>query len=246
MKISKTIIILLMSCMLFSVIPMHAQAATKKIYKTIVSGKSFNVKDVTSTDNTTVYKLSLKHDSIVKINHNYYGGLTTSLYYDKELKKGRDYFDDIFNNAKITMASGTYYFVFKPYDASANIKFTITPYTKYKDRKNYSRATSYKLKTKTWETVTQTPNNNYVRWYRISLTKNQVIHVNRPKNSSLEIKLYNSRMEAPEIFSYTNKDLFITQDKQPKGTYYIKVSENYDDSIYPLWEYTAQCKFRWY
>lgn len=245
MKISKTIIILLMSCMLFSIIPVHTQAATKKVYKPIVSGKSFKVKDVTSTDTTTVYKLSLKNDSIVKINHNYAGALELSLYYDKGLKQARDYFDSLSNNTQITLASGTYYFVFKPYYASVNVKFIITPYTKYKDRKNYSRATSYKLKAKTWETVTQTPNNNYVRWYRISLTKKQVIHVNR-QDSNISIALYNSRMEKPSIFSYTNKDLFITQDKQPKGTYYIRVTENDDESNYPLWEYTAQCKFRWY
>lgn len=247
-KLSRIFALLLSVLIIFTALPVRVCAANNK---SIVLGKSAKYQNSYYRSEPIGYKLTLKADSLVTISNGNKTEIGYYVYSDKLLRCLIS--EDAIaakSNETIVMAKGVYYIVFHYYEDTKNVsvKVKATPYSKIKDRKNYSRSTAAKLKAKTFETVTQTPNNNYSRWYKIVLTKKQTIHISYPLDNSVDFTLYNSTFEEPKTVTFSTKGYIVTESKQAPGTYYLKINDyymrSYNETAY-LWKDT-RFKFKWY
>ncbi len=226
---------LLMAFLVF--IPMNAKAATVENGQTV---KLLN-------PDKQFYKFTLADDSLVQISWtNNKGASEMVLYPDKDRSSRLKYI--LFNGKKgktfIVLAKGTYYFDMydEQYTPETRVKFNWTPASKY-DKGNYSLETAQTLKADTIVHVAQVHKYNYFRWYKITLTKGQKLTIMAPYgnlympfilDSKCNIIYHNYGSASNDVTSYT------TDQKLPKGTYYILVPTIYTSN--KVGEYVA---FKW-
>ena len=128
---------------------------------------------------------------------------------------------------KIPVSKGTYYFTIHEKE-TLSYKFT-----KVTHKANYCRAKAAALKKKAKVTICQTPQYNFTRWYKLTLTKKQAITywINQLDNYdvTLEISLYNSKMKRISVeHAGSESPKYFTSEKQDKGTYYLCVRAQRD------------------
>jgi len=126
----------------------------------------------------------------------------------------------------IVLSKGTYYIQMYDYadNPSSQVKFTVKKAT---FKANYCRAKATVLKAKQTEKIYQTPDHCYVRWYKITVPKKKTVTINTNDEQAEYVTLYDSKMHAVECTEGSRT--IITEDKVPKGTYYIRVSySDYD------------------
>ena len=100
-------------------------------------------------------------------------------------------------------------------------------FTKVVQKNNYCRAKALPLKKGKKETVCQTPKYNYVRWFKINLTKKQKItlYCSGRSHASIFDDGLNSVHSSSISTSNTMWAIERTEKKMPKGSYYICTDE---------------------
>ena len=128
---------------------------------------------------------------------------------------------------KIPVSKGTYFF-------STETKQTLSyKFTKVTQKANYCRAKAMALKKKAKVTICQTPQYNFTRWFKLTLTKKQAITywINWLNNNSWtpEVRLYDSKMKSVNVErAGSESPKYFTSEKQDKGTYYLCVRAQRD------------------
>lgn len=116
-------------------------------------------------------------------------------------------------------------------------------YTKVSFTANYCRKKAALLKKGATVSICQTPKRNYSRWYKIRLTKKQSISFNSSAGNL--IRIYNSKLKSLDIeHAGSQSTRYFTQEKLPKGTYYIFVERAYPGS-YSSYEGYYYTTLRW-
>ena len=229
-KLSKLFLIVMMMASMFTVRVNAASYPTVKSNTviTIKTNKHWNGSEY--VQNSTLYKMTLSADSAVNFKWagNTGGRLTINIYADAAESKSCGYVstDGKSGHFYHALGKGTYYI--RMYDGSTDYSYTatskvriiITPATKI-NKNNYCRANAISLAKNTTVSIAMTPHYDYVRWYKITLSAAAVINVYTNKNGGSYIYLYDSKLNSLSCTRGTKQ--VTTQDKQPKGTYYIKV-----------------------
>ena len=249
-QIVRLISVLLVIATVISFVPVSA-FADDVTFKMITDGKYFKPESAISSSSPKIaYKYKVLRESLIKVNCKTTAAGAMILFSSKKdlsdvVAYVRSSSDDGKSVQYITLPKGTYYVAFQLDDTySGKFKFTATPQSDI-NKQNYNRAKAINLKTKNWVTIAQTPNYNYARWYRVTLTKKQVIHVSTNEDAARYITIYDSKFNQPDVAS-GSKTVF-TENKLPKGTYYIKV-DAIDDWRYGTSDYASHSyiHMKWY
>lgn len=167
----------------------------------------------------TLYKITIPRNSFVKIELSSSGKDHRDIYL---LDKSKQYVTTIWKEngyqspEYCVLPEGTYYLG----TGYNGVKCKYLTF-KYTNPGNYCAAKAISLKSgKTIYTV-QTPKYNYDRWYKIKLTKKQVITF--WSNSEYSATLYDAKLKPVNIVQDSAKKYY-TYAKQKKGTYYVRIS----------------------
>jgi len=129
----------------------------------------------------------------------------------------------------VSVEAGTYYLQVS--DGTAKYKFYAAP-----SAPNYCSAKATKLTLGKATKVMLTPKTNYARWYKVSLTTaKKIAYRANTATGATSIEIYNARMQRLETIKNGSDVKYITKNKLPKGTYYIRVksqSRYYSDNDY--------------
>jgi len=212
---------------LFTLLPVSALASSK--VQTLKFGKWYNKLDELSDDGNTeiIYKIEMKTDSPIKVDIK--SSAFIFLYRDKECKyKIREWYRDDTDEIVI-LYRGTYYAkmynLYPQQEAAIRISAK-----KMKNKPNYcARKAITMAKNKVYQ-IGQTLNENYVRWYKIKLTKSQVISIIKDI-PYFRITVYDSDFESIDCKYNDETHILATRGRQPKGTYYISIGEDVFDSL---------------
>ena len=131
---------------------------------------------------------------------------------------------DSYGTLSCAVEKGTYYLVVH----SGKCKYSFSAVKAQK--KNFSREKAQKLKAGKLDKIIFTWKQNYSRWYKISNPKKKKIKVFLNRETGIEI--YNARMIKLSTIESGLGTKCTTTDKQPKGTYYIRVMADRDRAIH--------------
>lgn len=180
------------------------------------------------TNESTYYKVTLKNDGCLSLSASRAANASW-MSVDMYKKKGGRYIyvsmpvytNDKSKTQKFAIEKGTYYF---KVDGAAKIKYK---FTKEPYKTNYCANKAILLKKNKTVDIVNTPNNTYDRWYKIKLTKKQVLKywVKDANGVSVDVAVYDSNM-APIYMTGDNEDttLYRSHGKLKKGTYYVCIS----------------------
>lgn len=222
-RIQRTAALLLALLMILAACSTAALAATN--YKVITLKKGTWIKlPYGNTDK--IYKLVLSSDSIVTVNwkdnKNDYG--YAYLYPDTKCEESITDLIDYEGAAGtrfVALSKGTYYIRMYDYAEKPTTQIKVTV-QKAINKANYCRAKAIALKPNVTVKIAQTPDYNYDRWYKITLSKKKTVTITTNDEMADCIRLYDSKMREVECTSGSRK--VITEDPIAKGTYFIRVS----------------------
>ena len=225
-RISKRLITTILAALMIVtlILPTSAFAAVNYQFKTLSAG--------------AVAKTSYKYNSETGIHYTYYtikvskpGELaftlsddaSITLYTDKKdltdythngSAKTISYRSD---NKSVSVEKGTYYMNVS--SGTAKYKFTAAP-----SATNYSVSKAVSLASGKTAKVMLTPKTNFARWFKISLSsKKKIAYSANTNTAAINIEVYNSKMQKLETVKNGSDVKYITKEKQPKGTYYLRV-----------------------
>lgn len=168
-----------------------------------------------------VYKMILTEDSAIIVK--YIGSGEISLYKDSKCKKVIATLYDWYADGICILYRGTYYIKAQAYGSYSGIKITKKA---VKDTGNYCVSKAITMKKNKKYEVAQTIKHNYMRWYKIKLTKSQVISIITNKQY-FDITVYDNEFESIDCKYNEETKTLSTRGRQPKGTYYVSFCENY-------------------
>ena len=240
-RVMKFLSALLVLALLFSARPAQAHAADTTKLK---AGKSIKLSQQQKN-----YKLTLKKDSLVKVSWSghkpssfgYIHCTTNTKNISKDnllwainsndfTKKGTLYFG---------AAKGSVYLRMLDSKGTTKVKVTITPVSKY-NTDNFKRANAKTLTSSTWQTLVQTPNNNYPRWYKIEVPMSKTITITANEGAGRLITLIDFKGEAVPVAKGTK--ILETEDPVKAGTYFIVVEDHDFENIQAPYGYV---RFKW-
>ena len=221
---------LLISCNVFA-------ATSKKVYKavSVSAGKWYNVKysdykydSTTKVGTTTYYRYKVTVPGEGYISMLVRKGTNTSAYrylhMYNTLKAADDWgwWSDEGTTVKynIPVSKGVYYF------GASNDQKIYYKFNAVKQRPNYTVSRAIDLAAGKKIPVVQTPQCNYARVYRVTLTAKKAINVWFDSNSS-HITVLNSKLKSLKLEHAASGSAKWFTAKQPKGTYYIVIRPNY-------------------
>ena len=190
--------------------------------------------DMKGYSSNQVYKIKISTDTVLIANwknntetDNY---ASINVYADKECQKtvGNNLMGlkaKVSGSSGIVLYSGTYYIKMIDFNVEKKVKVKFQKkQVKSINKPNYCLATAISLKAKKKAVFAQTIQNNYQRWYRIKLTKNQVISIYGNFKYMNSCVLYDSNFNT---IRYTEgNDGIVTDGIQTKGTYYLVMYDN--------------------
>lgn len=228
------------------VVPLKPNTYQTISYYTIIRNEDGEIED----EMENVYQIDVPYNALLTIQYNgtkknnsllllRNRGYTDSQY----IKSGKE------KTAKkcFVVEKGRYYVVNQDKKKSVSLKYSIKK-IKAKDRGNYLRKKAVKLKKNKKESVLQMFSKNYYRWYKITVPKEQKIQLigkatsllGEKSNQSVSVGTFKeygyTLMQYPfcdlfifdakgDVVSCKNtKKGIITEQKVPKGTYYVKVN----------------------
>ena len=209
-----------------AIIPLQAKAANS--FTTLTNGSITALK----IEGKEYYTFTIKEDSRVTFSwsNNNASRFWLEIYSDKNMTKRLKsiYPDAASGNLNICLKKGIYYVeMYDGYSASytptTKVKTTLTYVTKI-NKDNYCRGKALALAANKYATVCQTPNYDYTRWYKITLTKAQKVSFTFPNGNSTYITLI-SPTNQKYTLDTTSKSA-VTKDKLAAGDYYIIVAYN--------------------
>lgn len=196
---------------------------------------STKVKDLspgkwTAIAKNTVYKLVLKNDYEVDL---YWKGvaekedLAIEVYANKKLTWGAGYWpvesaSSASEPVRAILVKGTYYIKPNNYAAFANAKLKVK-LKKFKYTTNYSRSRATTLKKDQWVEAFLSASTHYPHWYKINLSKKQKITVIH--GDWFDVRIYPANGPRLETVYSPESEEEVTTEAQPKGTYFIMVSD---------------------
>lgn len=252
-KMRKLLAMLLVLVTVLTIVPVSASAATS--YLVIKSGKTFSLKtelNASRVENNHYYKLTLTTDSLVKFawSGNTKNGAYVEIYADSARSKRVTGLSTLYGNASgsetLALGKGTYYI--NMYDGycsastTATTKMTVTVTNQSEvNRSNYCRANALTLSSGKWIKIAQTPHYSYGRWYKITTTKSQKIHINANKSYEYYFRIYDKNMN---LITMDGSSPATTKTTCAAGTYYIYVDDvSYFGDTNRLGVYI---NFKWY
>lgn len=228
-RIRKLTIALLFGVLLTAFLSVTAFAADKYVTKTMTTNKAVTVvseKYSSGTTTYTLYKLTVPVDKYLRLtitpvtkdyvsssvsiftrNSNIKSYRVATLY-GESTKTWKDY---------VALASGTYYLSFDDV-AKAKVELLAAP-----NKANYCRSKAIALESGKTVTIVQTPDTDYTRWYKITLTKAKKLKVT--SNHIINLYIFDkngAKINTDNYNSSTKSETSST--KLAKGTYYIRVN----------------------
>ena len=196
----------------------------------------------TSYDKTIYYKVTVKNDGVLTISAKNLGVAGESwmdLYIYKK-DKGQYYSlsnavwtKDKSKTVKYAVEKGTYYI-----KANTYTKFKYT-FTKMEDKANYCASKAITLKKAKEVAVVNSAMNGYDRWYKIKLTKKQMLTI----WNSGSVAIYDSNFNVIDLIQndedYTK---YYSTKMLGKGTYYVRI---YSNSYYNSYNRASYTTFKW-
>ena len=196
-------------------------------------------------DYETYYKITVKKDGMLTISSQNVGdeaGAWMDIYlYAKD--KGEYYnlsnviwTTDKSKTVKYAVAKGTYYLRGNK-NSKFKYKFTQEPY-----KANYCASKATSLKKNKEVTVVNTAKNGYDRWYKIKLTKRQMLTFWK-SGSNTDVQIYDSNMEAIDtIQDNDDSTKYYSRTLLKKGTYYVRIAipsyfNSYNKSVYTTFKW---------
>lgn len=179
------------------------------------------------------YKLTLAQDSVVTVS--WRNANKKSLFawtYTNKDCTGTNYCANntstVSGTNEYALAKGSYYVQIYDYNDNSQMRFTVSP-VKKTGVTNYCAATAASLKAGKTVLVAQSADYNHARWFKVKLSKAKKLRVTTDPTVS-NITIYNSKLDTVPC---ANRTGFIqSNEKLPKGTYYIKVAEFNAGSVY--------------
>ncbi|SFB70342.1 hypothetical protein [Butyrivibrio sp. YAB3001] len=223
--------------------PKETKAATDEVYnynvtalkaKTLVTAKrcssAWNRTDRKYYYNYNLYKITLPSDGYIKLEtSDATVGLKLLKSFKKDVRLSKNepitYFSSKKNTYYYVLSKGTYY-ICNPYsDKDTNIKYT---FSKAVNPTNYSRNLAATLAQKKSQTLVYTWGNEYDRWYKVCLTKNQAVTITtKTLDEDYSRIFFEFRNSNGKLVSYdttsntTGGTRTYKTAKLKKGTYYI-------------------------
>ena len=210
-------------------IPMRANAATT--FKTYNNGTVVSLKRA----GKLYYQYTLAEDSLVEINfsNNYSFQTNIVIYSDKEMTQTVYYVNETheYTNAKVfvPLVKGTYYIDMCEGDMyyagtnEAKAKLTATPVSSI-NKNNYTRNKAIQLASNKWAKIVQTPDNEYCRWYKITVPKTQKVTFDIASGEYYFINLINIKNGKYYNMEHNGRTI-TTQNRVSAGTYYVYVHQ---------------------
>ena len=227
MKPVKRILALILSFVfILSIAPITSQAAgvSYPTIKTSFPNGSNKTFKKGSVRDGIAYTMTLTDDTVFTFTKpDVYSGI--SFYKDKKFKTKLFGFSLPKGKEKtVAIAKGTYYVLF-----SQDVKMTTAKKlaTKYNNKENYCKLKKVKLTKNKAVTIAQTPGYNYSRWYTLTTTAEQVLHLSI-SDTRLRYTVFDSQMK--RVSFYTSGKTKISSQELPKGTYYLKINEDIGDT----------------
>ena len=246
MTFRRVIIAIIQLMTMLTFMSVSAHAADRMIYKQVKSGQTFTAIADTHDDdyNVTYYCYYFTLPSPGTVTFSLKNASSFHLYNSKNkpaLKKDDNALYSSYDPlAKKTFAldKGTYYFRIWSNNNKGRVKYT---FEKGMFSKNYCLSKAQFLNKNKTVRIVQTRNNHYYRWYKLVLKKKQAITYFT--NSGNSIVLYDEDLNVIDCErAGSESPKYFTSTKQPKGTYYARVSWGTDYSF----KYVGACiTFKW-
>jgi uncharacterized protein YxeA len=205
--------------------PMRAEAATT--FKTL---KNANTVSVTKSGDQAYYKFGITEDSLVHFSWTNATSerLEIAVYKDKAMKQRVKWFypGTAKGDAYLALKKGTYYVemyegVYGSTVPTAKVKYTFAPVVKI-NQDNYCRAKAQTIKAGTTVKLAQTPQYDYVRWYKFSIPKAKKVAIKTPQGNNTYFDIYSTSLQRYNV-EYSGNVKMVTKDKLPAGMYFIRV-----------------------
>lgn len=208
-------------------IPMRANAATT--FKTFNDGSVVTLK----REGKVYYQYTLAEDSLVelKFSYNYSFKANIVIYSDKEMTNQIYYMYDTYeytnSKAYIPLVKGTYYINMCEGDMyylgtpETKVKISSTPVSSI-NKNNYTRNKAIQLASNKWVKIVQTPDNEYCRWYKITVPQTQKVTFDIASGEYYFINLINIKNGKYYNMNMSGRE-FVTQNRVSAGTYYVYV-----------------------
>lgn len=228
-KLSVALVFSILVTFLFS---MNVFAADKYVAKTMPIGETVAVTSQSYASGSytyTMYKFTVPSGKYVELSCVPVSGkkYSTASFYSKA-NAGSSYRVGSLSDKKSTgktwtgrfaMEPGTYYVSFSDV-AKAKLTLLTSP-----NKANYCKAKAISLASGKVATVVQTPDIDYSRWYKISLTKAQTLKISA--NTYPNVYVYTKSGAKVNLGNYTTTTGYLTStSKLAKGTYYICIRAN--------------------
>ena len=226
-RIRKFSVALVFGILFTLLLSVNAFAADKYVTKTLTTGQAVAVINESTSSGTTtytMYKFTVPAGKYVSLtcvsvaerygNASIYMKANTNSSYrvagTSAATKGKSWTE------KIALEPGTYYLSFYNV-AKTKLDLVTSP-----NKANYCRSKAQALKAGTAVTIVQTPDTDYDRWYKVSLTTAKKLKIT--SNTSMYITVYNKNGARCPLDSYNSSTKSqTTSNKLTKGVYYIRV-----------------------
>ena len=241
MNRARKIIALLLAALLLTFLPTAGFAASFKL-EALKPNQWYSLRDY--SDDMTIYRLKVTGETLVYFNWKGvmanvdFGGI--EVYRDKSCR--HSIADIYFSLARTGVDAfvfypGTYYLQMYDEEETGKVKISIKKAALI-NKANYCLNKAINLKAGKKAEIAQTKKINYDRWYRIKLTKKQIISFYGL--NEVDFALYDSNMN--EIKCSEREDRSTTVGKQPRGNYYLRIYGSYYHDLDERGKYTA---FSW-
>ena len=230
-RIRKLSIALVFSILVTFIFSANVFAAEKTVTKTLPIGEAVAVASESYASGTytyTMYKFTVPSGKYVELTcvpvagKYSYAGFYTKAKYSSTYRVGS--LDDKKDTRKtwtgrIALEPGTYYVSFSNV-TKAKLSLLTSP-----NKANYCRSKAISLASGKVVTVVQTPDTDYNRWYKISLTTAKVLKISA--NGYPNAYVYTKSGAKVNLGSYSSSTGYLTStSKLAKGTYYICIRAN--------------------
>ena len=212
---------------LLTLIPFTALASVK--VEPIKYNSWYSLKDYDYSGNYTLYKITVSTNMLLNFqvkNKKDAKEIYVRVFADKDCDeeiRNMSYNLGTHGIDGVALYKGTYYLRMFDDNAKSQIKITKTKINNI-NKPNYTPSKAIQMTKNTRYEFIQTNKENYNRWYKIKLTKSQVINIYGEVMDDWNYgfyRLYDNNMNEIKCkFSY-EKQMIKTIGKQKKGTYYL-------------------------
>ena len=207
-------------------IPIKAEAASIIRSGSTIALKNYGV--------APLYKMTLEKDSLVKVSwsNNKNSSAQMLLYTDSKRTKlvtSAGFNDGASGKKFFSLKKGVYYiYMYDNFESAAapttKVNFSWTPASNY-NKENFCSSKAIMLNANTTESVVQTPSENYPRYYKIKLTREQKVQILTPYGNNTYIHIYSADWSTQYLTSPADETIMVTTQKLKAATYFVVIDE---------------------